>query len=547
MRIWATCRQIGSRLINRLRWMRSKQNVATLAVSCFLTLVPLAHAKEPLSAIDWLSDVVATPVVVAPPKLPQAPKVKHADDVARSATPSVVTTTTLGAPSRDGVGLVPGAVTGLPANFWGSSRSVILSAALNDLRPDLPSPLAELIHTVLLAELTPPLDTAQAEVLFHARVDVLLALGALDQAKALLDRADPGTPSLFRRWFDASLLTGEEDVACKRMLRQPDMAPTYPARIFCMARAGDWDAANLTLSTAQTLKVITPAEDALMARFLDPEVFEGEPPLPAPSRVTPLSFRMHEAIGEPLSLSTLPNAFAYAALSENGGWKPRITAAERLARTGAILPSRLLAIYSERQPAASGGVWDRVDAVQAFETALTARDPSSVAAQLPDAVRSMRRAGLEPALANMFGEALLGLPLLDAAQEDAVRLVMLSPAYESAANSEAIAAKIPALWRAVARGDGAEISQLVGAGGLDPLESAIAAAFTTAGPASDLATLVEAGNFGLAMLKAVKLMEDGAGADPSALESGLRTLRHLGFDDFARRMALYTLITRPRG
>ncbi|WP_134012055.1 hypothetical protein [Litoreibacter halocynthiae] len=502
-----------------------------------------ARAEEPLSAIGWLSNVVEAPKTVAPPNFPQA---KAVDDVARTATPASVVTTTLGAPSRDAVGLVPSSVTGIPPRFWGTTSSNTLAAALSDLRPDLPPPLAELMRRLLLAELAPPIDSSNDDILFRARVDELLALGALDQAKALLDRADPGTAALFQRWFDVSLLTGEEDAACTRMLRQPDLSPTYPARIFCMARAGDWDAANLTLNTAKALDVMTPAEDALMARFLDPELFEREAPLPTPNRVTPLNFRMHEAIGEPLSLSALPNAFAFAALSENGGWKPRITAAERLARTGAILPSRLLAIYTERQPAASGGVWDRVDAVQAFEAALRARDPNAVAAQLPEAVRAMRRAGLEPALASMFGEALLGLPLLDTVRDDATRLALLSPAYEAAANSDTISADTPALWRAVARGDVATIGEVAQSGNLDALEGAVAAAFTAAGPASDLEPMIKNGNLGLATLKAVKMMEDGASADPLALENGLRTLRHLGFADIARRMALYALITRPR-
>ena len=524
--------------------MRIRNFVVTLVVlNVFASSIGRARADEPLSAIDWLSNVVEVPRIVSPPKLPQA---KPVDDVARSARPASVVTTTLGAPSRDAVGLVPSSVTGIPAGFWGTTSSTTLAAAMSNLRPDLPSPLAELMRRLLLAELAPPIDSSDAEILFQARVDELLSLGALEQAKALLDRADPGTAPLFQRWFDVSLLTGEEDVACTRMLRQPDLSPTYPARIFCMARAGDWEAANLTLSTAKALDAMTPAEDALMARFLDPELFEREAPLPTPARVTPLIFRMHEAIGEPLSLSTLPNAFAFAALSENGGWKPRITAAERLARTGAILPSRLLAIYTERQPAASGGVWDRVDAVQAFEAALKARDPNALATQLPAAVRAMRRAGLEPALASMFGEALLGLPLLDAVREDATRLVLLSSAYEAAANSDAIAANTPALWRSVARGDVAAIAEVAQSVSLDALEGAVAAAFTTAGPAPDLERVIEEGNLGLATLKAVKLMEDGASADPLALENGLRTLRHLGFADISRRLALYTLITRPR-
>lgn len=524
----------------------------TTALSCalILTWAGVARAEEPLSAIGWLSNVVETPTLVSPPKLPQE---RDVDDVALSATPAAVTTTTLGAPSRDAVGLRPIGVTGLPANFWGTTSSRTLAMALADLRADLPPPLAALLRMLLLAELAPPLDSGPEALLFQARVDTLLNLGAMEQAKALLDRAGPGTPALFRRWFDVSLLTGEEDVACTAMLREPDMAPTYPARIFCLARSGDWDAAALTLNTAESLGVISADEDALLARFLDPELFEGAPPLPAPQRVTPLNFRMHEAIGEPLSQLTLPNAFAFAELSENVGWKPRITAAERLTRSGAIPPSRLLAIYSERQPAASGGVWDRAGAVQDLEAALMVGDAAQIAAQLPKAQRAMRRAGLEPALAEMFGEALLGVDLPTDPSGDqsggrpggvraaAARLAFLSPAYESAARAAAAAQTAPALWRGVATGDPALIKAGMQA---DPtaLQDAIAQAFMADAPAQADAPLVAEGKLGLATLNAIKRMENGAGADPKAIEDGLRTLRHLGFADTARRTALLFLI-----
>lgn len=520
--------------------MGIRRRAATTGFAICLTVANFASADEPLSAIDWLSDVVVTPVVVAAPKLPQERKV---DDVARSATPATVTTTTLGAPNRDAVGLRPTGVTGLPAKFWGSTPSMTLAKELADLRPDLPPPLAELVRTFLLAELAPPLDSGPNAILFQARVDTLLNLGGIEQAKALLDRGGPDTPALFRRWFDVSLLTGEEDVACKAMLRKPDMAPTYPARIFCLARSGDWDAAALTLNTAKAVGVISEAEDSLLARFLDPELFEGEPPLAVPDRVTPLNFRMHEAIGEALSQFTLPNAFAFAALSENVGWKTRITAAERLTRSGATSPARLLAIYSERQRAASGGVWDRVEAVQGFEAALLAGDTEQIAAQLPKAQRAMRRAGLEPALAAMFGEALLGLDLPDPIRADATRLTMLSPIYEQAASDPLTPNGTPQLWLGVAKGD-TDVIQSAMQRDQSPQAVAIAAAFLTPGAAEEDAALIENANLGLATLQAIKRMEDGAGADPKALEDGLRTLLHLGFIDTARRMALLLLVSK---
>ena len=501
-----------------------------LAATTFAALLGgAAQADEPLSAIGWLSDVVATPVVVAPPKLPQE---RAVDDVSTNATPAVVTTTTLGAPNRDAVGLRPASATGLPSNFWGTTPSKTLATALADLRADLPPPLSELLRTILLAELKPPLDSGPDATLFRARVDTLLNIGAIEQAKALLDRAGPDSPALFRRWFDVSLLTGEEQAACKSMLRAPDLSPTYPARIFCLARSGDWDAAVVTLNSAKSLGVISDTEDALLARFLDPELFEGEPPVAVPDRVTPLNFRMHEAIGEPLSQFTLPNAFAFASLSENVGWKPRLTAAERLTRTGAIPASRLLAIYSERKRAASGGVWDRVEAVQALEAALDAGDAEKIAQALPKASRAMRRAGLESALAAQFGDRLSGQT-----SHAATRLAMLSPAYE-----EAITDATPPLWHGVAKGNAALIETALQSD-LTPLQAAIASAFTATGPAPDDKSAIDAGNLGLATLQAIARIEAGAGADPKAVEAALRTLRHLGFLDAARRTALLLLVT----
>ena len=75
--------------------------------------------------------------------------------------------------------------------------------------------------------------------------------------------------------------------------------------------------------------------------------------------------------GPGLMFVTLPLAFAHAELRDTAGWKSQIESAERLARAGVIAPNVLLGLYTERLPAASGGVWDRAAAFQRFESALT--------------------------------------------------------------------------------------------------------------------------------------------------------------------------------
>ncbi len=375
--------------------------------------------------------------------------------------------------------------------------------------------------------------------MFLARVDKFLETGALDQAQALIQRAGPSRPILFGRWFDVSLLTGREDAACKAMLQTPSIAPTYPARIFCLARAGDWDAAALTLGTGETLGVINDKEVALLSRFLDPELFEGEPLLPVPDRITPLSFRMHAAIGEPLSIGGLPHAFAYSELGDNGGWKSRISAAERLTRTGAVPPKTLFSLYNERSPAASGGVWDRVEAVQAFEVALKAGDPGGIATHLPRAMRGMRSAGLEHAFAQTYGPQLLKFPLTAEAATEALRAGLMSKDYELFANSE-MPSGTPKIWKQVATG------QLAGLTSDDAMEEAVIAGFNATQPPAQFAELLENRRLGEAVIQAIGLMADGARTDPADIERGLGLLTQLGLADVARQTALHMLLTRPR-
>ena len=62
---------------------------------------------------------------------------------------------------------------------------------------------------------------------------------------------------------------------------------------------------------------------------------------------------MFEAIGQAIPTTSLAVAFAQADLRANIGWKARIEAGERLARTGAVSDNQLVGLYTERRAAAS--------------------------------------------------------------------------------------------------------------------------------------------------------------------------------------------------
>lgn len=490
--------------------------------------------QQPLSAIDWL-DAPAT--VRTAPRQENPPQTLT---VPGGALPPAIHVTPLGRPKLDSVGLLPAATTGLPRGIWAGSDAQTLIAALEAM-PDRALPAAQALgYTLLLAEADSPPGSGDDSAFLRARVATLMRLGAVAPARALLERAGPARQALFDLWFDLGLLTSEEDKACTALTRDPSLSRAYAPRIYCLARAGDWMTAALTYEAAKGLGMLPDPAAPLLAQFLDPEIVDDSvrpAPPPAPS---PLVFRLFEAIGAPLPTRSLPRAFAVADLRGLSGWKAELEAAERLARSGALPATRLFGLYTDRSPAASGGIWDRVRAVQALDGALFARDGTRVAETLPAAWEAMRDRDLAVPFAAFFARRLMQVELPAATRPLALRVALLSPEYEAAAaHFGALDPSSDSMLRAVARGRPApEMAQ-------DAWDQTILRGLADRGPAERHGALLEAGKLGEAILRATtELGQAGPGAGQDARAS-LATLRAVGLEDTARRAALQLLILGP--
>jgi hypothetical protein len=502
--------------------------------------VALAQEGGPLSAIDWLSQSVATPAAQDTGGLALAidePPVTGDG----GALPEPVSTSALDGPVPDAVGLIPTMVSGLPRDLWGAGRTLEIAERLvAHSDDDLPA-LRQLFLTILLAEVAAPADAGGKGELLRVRIDKLLALGALEQAAALIEAAGATTPEMFRRAFDVALLTGAEDRACDAMGKSPHLAPTVPARIFCLARSGDWDTAALTLHSAVALEEISADQATLLARFLDPDLFEGDPVPPAPNPVTPLDWKIYEAIGEPLSTEGLPVAFSYAETGPKAGWKAQIEAAERLTRGGTIAPNMILGLYTERDPAASGGVWDRADAFQRFEKAMTSGNAGQIASALPVVWSRMQEAELEVPFAVLFGKALIDVPLDGEAAAIALRVALLSPYPDAAAQRMKPKGPVEGFLVGLARND---VTGLIPP---DSLGRAIAAAFRSPALPEEGRRLLDENRKGEAILVAMDSIARGVQGDLRGVTEGLSLLRAAGLDSVARRTALELMILERRG
>ncbi|MBJ3762869.1 hypothetical protein ILP92_08940 [Maribius pontilimi] len=484
-----------------------------------------AQGGAPLSAIDWLSDSVALPAAMPIPEAPSAPEPPVTDN----ALPEAITVTRLEDLDAAPPGLFPAAARDLPQAPWSATELSELQARMGTLRPPHLATTQDLLHDLLAAQTDWPGSPDDAQLAFLARIDGLLAVGAVDPARTLLDLAGREKPRNFRRWFDIALLTGQENAGCSAMRRLPEITPTYTARVFCLARGGDWPAAALTLETATSLDVIDAAAAERLRLFLDD--LADTPTLPPPSRPTPLDFAIYGAVGEPLRTASLPLAFAHADLRPITGWKARIEAAERLTRAGAIPARRLWEVYGERLPAASGGVWDRVDAVQRLDRALETGDPGAVSSALPLAWAALRDADLGQALARQHAGALGRLPLTGDASRIAAEMALI----DGRDPVSPLPPFLTALHDASALDTVAET----------PLQVAIADGLNTEDMPAASVAMIDEGRIGIALLDAIDLLDQGATGNLDALRHGLALMRAAGQPERARRAAIEIAILEP--
>ncbi|MSU90018.1 hypothetical protein GE300_10390 [Rhodobacteraceae bacterium 2CG4] len=530
--------------------MRARRSVTALAAALAAALAlaaPATVAAEdpPRSAIPWLSEVLRTGA--APPD-GTAPG-GAARPTVRPFDPGVIETRPLDLVARNGVGILAPHAAGLPRDLWGGASAPRVRRLIAEHRAGGVPAARALFRTLLLTETVPPAGSGPENRVLLARIDALMEAGMLDAAEALVDAAGVTDPELFRRAFDIGLLTGRVDDECEQLRGSPALSPTLPARVYCLARLGDWPAAALTLSLGREVGDIAPAQETALAWFLDPAAFEGLEPPPVPEPLTTLDYVVREAVALPRPARALPLAFLVPDAAGDSPLKTRITAREKLVRAGAMPPALLFEAYRAGTPAASGGVWDRAAAVQALDRALALADPQAIVPALRAADRMFSEVDLRPALAQVYLRQLKALPPdaypADLRQEVGA-LLLLAGAHAAAVPwfpddndvssryLAALAAGAPALPDTAA---------------LAPLQVAAVAGLTTDAPPTEdalqIGRLIARGFTGEALMRTLALLEPGPEIDPGDLEAALYLLRAAGQDDVARQVAIETLLLLP--
>ena len=334
-----------------------------MRISFFLYFILLAFplaSQSPLSAIDWLSKENSKfqKGILEVNNLDK----ENANDIQ---------VTTLSSNDYQSIGLLPIYVTGIPTTIWRNSNFDDLEYSFKKMPTFSYSPIQELVFSLLLAEARPPLDEPGRYAFLEARLNKLLKYGAVDPAIALIERASPVPERMIPLLFDISLLSSNNFPVCDPIFQNTKNKDLQAELIYCYARKGDWLTAHLILKTEEVLGDLTAQEVSLLDRYLEVDFnVDLNALLPPPELITPLEYRLYEAIGEPIPAEYLPIQYSQSDLSGENGWRAQVIAAERLSSTGAIPGNQILGIYTNNSPGVSGGMWERVKAVSDLDEAL---------------------------------------------------------------------------------------------------------------------------------------------------------------------------------
>ena len=392
-----------------------------MRISCFLYFILLAFplaSQSPLSAIEWLSKENSKfqKNILDVKNLDK----ENADDIQ---------VTTLSSRDYQTIGLLPIYVTGIPTTIWRNSNFDDLEYSFKKMPTFSYSPIQELVYALLLAEARPPLDEPERYAFLEARLNKLLKYGAVDPAIALIERASPVPERMIPLLFNISLLSSNNFPVCDPIFQYTKNKDLQAELIYCYARKGDWLTAHLILKTGEVLGDLSAQEVSLLDRYLEVDFnVDLNALLPPPELITPLEYRLYEAIGEPIPAEYLPIQYSQSDLSGENGWRAQVIAAERLSSTGAIPGNQILGIYTNNSPGVSGGVWERVKAVSDLDEALESEE--NVEQYFQEAWKIFKQTDQLIVFAKLFGLRVFEKNLSQTSQKIAADLLLLINNFE---------------------------------------------------------------------------------------------------------------------
>ena len=486
----------------------------------FIFIASGLAAEAPLSAIDWLSKKDS--VINGSRLIEKNVDAENNNDIKVS---------TLNSNEYQAIGLLPIYVTGIPTTIWRNSRFDDLEYSFKTMPTFSYSPIQELVYSLLLAEARPPLNEPARYAFLEVRLSKLLNYGAVDPAIALIERASPVPDRMIPLLFDISLLSSNNYPACDPIFQNTKNKNLQAELIYCYARKGDWLTAHLILKTEEVLGDLTKLEVSLLDRYLEVDFdVDINSLLPPPEQITPLEFRLYEAIGEPFPAEYLPVKYSQSDLSGENGWRAQVIAAERLFSNGAIPENQILGVYTKNNPGGSGGIWERVKVVSELDTAL--QNNQNIEEIFLAAWKVFKQTDQLTVFAKLFGVRIFEKNLSPKSKKIAADLLLLTNNFSLTKNYW----KPSDLRFGLTSGDFTQVKVS------SEIEKVILNVFTEVSIPFLVEQKLNQGKLGEVILNALLQFETGIDGNLKDFSESLSTLNLIGLDTTARRAALTHLV-----
>ena len=256
----------------------------------------------------------------------------------------------LGVVSREVIGLTDADQQRFGLDLWRGTRRVVVETLLPHLPSRIRSPAMRLLaRRLLLTAAEPPAGEAGETPLIALRIERLIAMGAIDDARELLTRAPASDDTrLAQATARLHLLRGDPASACDIMRAvRASYAAIFWQRVLiaCQALAGQQNEALFGLSL---LRERSEALDATFEALIEIIIGADAAP-PQPVRLTALNFALLQAAGNPItdgfgevSDPALAHAIAAGASSTADA---RLQSAHDAAAMGGLDPQALRSLY----------------------------------------------------------------------------------------------------------------------------------------------------------------------------------------------------------
>ena len=500
-----------AKVIPLLSWLAL--TILVQVISCNAT-----NAESPLSAIDWLSELYKNIDKIQSPSVLINKEPNEFSIISPKVNAKKITKLNM-----DRI-------------YEGDVHLARYKELLEMISNELPPPLITFFHQILSAKSERFGKSKHYNDLILIRLNKLLELGATVRAQNLLETLDLSKKESYDIWFDIHLLSLSEETACDKILKKNTSISKYKDRIFCLIQSGDTKIATLTLSGAATLGLLSLEEEIILYNLL---YFKGKPIRKGKKivqSVSPINYRVSKIIGANIEHLDLPSAYHYSELRSNISENKKLLYTENLVRNGVLPYESLRALYSAANLNTDDRSSKRASLSKALEISLAGVPTIKSLRKFITFLDSLADVGLEKFALRHYSMDLLKIVNKFPNSRKALGLLLRSADLKVLKNISNTK-KLNSIYQNIIFNTPVDYKTI------NSSEKIIIDALQNKNIPREFDLIMTNRSTGEAVLTAIHMLQGKKASEITDVEKGIKFLSALGFNDLAREVLIYKLVT----